>query len=327
MTPKILIIGASGMLGSELLGRLSSSFQVVGTHYSHQQIHHQNYPHFSRSQSDLLPQHPQNDTPLQNTTLVQNTTLLQNTTVFLDLTQFSQVKETLEKINPEVVLLPAALTDMDRCEVERELAVKINVESVENLVRCCKKRKLVYFSTGAVFNSKEGNYREDDQKNPVNFYAETKLRAEHIVQTLPDHLILRLSMMYSDIDSPKFINRLINNLSEGRKVFAAADLTTKPLLVGDAAQATALLLNKGRKGIYHVAGSTALSCYAMALLIAKKFSFDTSLIHPIQRAELLWKAARAEVETLNTQKLESEGLRPLSFEEGLQKIWEKRKNS
>ncbi len=283
---KILLIGASGFLGRKLLPLLSSQYEVVGT--AHTRIH-------TEENQASIP---------------------------LDITNPENVRHFMEEINPSIVILAAALADMDKCETDKELAVKLNVTGVENVANCCRNRVLVYYSSDAVFDGVKGNYHENDAPNPVNFYGETKLRGEQAVKNLPNYLILRTSFIYSDQPhSPKFIPWLIRNLAEGKSVNVASDLTTCPTFIDDLAQATLMLLRKNCRGVYHVTGASALSCYDMALYIAQKWGFNKTLIRPVKRIELLWKAPRAEFATLNISKLKREGIMMSSFEQGMEKIW------
>lgn len=278
---KILIIGANGFLGQKLLQILSPRFDVVGTWHSRET----------------------------------------SGTVFLDVTNAQQVQEVIEKNNPTIVIFAAVFADMDRCETEKAAAIETNVTGIKNVARYCQERLLIYYSTDAIFNGMKGNYCEDDSPDPVNFYGETKLRGEYIVKTLPQHLILRTSFLYSDqLQSPKFIPWLIRTLSQQKTVNVATDLTTNPTLIDDLADATISLIRKKRCGTYHVAGASALSCYDMALYIAQKWGFDQSLIHPVKRKDLLWKANRAENATLCIDKLHTEGIHMSTFEEGIEKI-------
>lgn len=281
MKEKVLIIGASGFLGQKLLFLLSTQFEVIGT---------------SRTQ-------------------------VSKQTVPLDITDSQNVKEVLERINPIIVIVTAVFANMDRCETEKEAAIKTNVIGIKNIIEHCQNRLLIYYSTEAIFNGMDGNYQEDDPPDPVNFYGETKLRGELIVKTLPHYLILRTTLLYSDqLDSPKFIPWLIRNLSQQKPVHVATDLITNPTLIDDLAEATLSLIHKKCSGIYHVAGASALSCYNMALYIAQKWKFDPSLINPVKRKDLPWKAKRAENATLCIDKLKKEGIHMSTFEEGMEKI-------
>jgi dTDP-4-dehydrorhamnose reductase len=79
----------------------------------------------------------------------------------------------------------AALTDVDKCEVDKDLAWKINVNGTENIAESCKKRHafLIYLSTDYVFNGEKGAYKETDKPDPVSNYGLTKLAAEERVKT------------------------------------------------------------------------------------------------------------------------------------------------
>ena len=286
MKDKVLIIGASGFLGRKLMplfSSFSSKYEVIGTSNSS----------------------------------------IQEGTLTVDITNPQQVQTAIEKVNPNIIILTAALANMDRCETERDLAARINVTGVENVVRYCQNRLLVFYSTDAVFDGLKGNYRENDPVNPMNFYAQTKLQGENLVKTLPDYLLLRTCMQYTDQkESPKFIPWLIRNLSQGKTVNVATDHIITITFIDDLAKATLQLIQKKCRGIYHVAGGSALSCYDMAIYIAQKWGFDKSLIHPVTRAQLPWKAARAEKATLNISKLRKEGISMLTFEQGMEKLWE-----
>ncbi len=292
MKQRVLIIGASGFLGQKLMHVFSASslkspqYKVIGTH---------------------------NSAPQKN-----------NNTIALDITNPQQVQTIIDKIDPHIIILTAALANMDLCESDHELAIQINVEGVRNIVHHCQNRLLVFYSTDAIFDGKTGNYRENDPTDPINFYAKTKLQGENIVRTLPHHLIIRTCMQYTDQkDNPKFISWLIRNLSQGNPVNVATDHIVTITLIDDLAQATLQLIKKSCQGIYHVAGAQALSCYDMAQIVAEKWQFNKSLIHPVQRKDLPWKAARAQYATLCIDKLRGEGITMSTFEEGIDKVWKR----
>ncbi len=69
------------------------------------------------------------------------------------------------KVGPEVIIHSAALTDVDRCERENELAYKMNVEGTRAIAMAAEKAGsfLVYISTDYVFDGMRGMYREDDR--------------------------------------------------------------------------------------------------------------------------------------------------------------------
>ncbi len=240
----------------------------------------------------------------------------------MDITNKSEVMRTLLKNLPDVVIHLAAMTDVDKCEIEKARAKKVNVHGTSNLIEACKKisAKIIYLSTDFVFDGKRGYYEEKDDTNPLSYYAKTKLWGEIIVEKSElDYLILRPSVLYgyNDILGRGFVNWVINNLIEREEIRVVIDQVYTPTLIDDIANGIEVLLNRGCSGIYHLAGPQKLSRYEMALIIAKTFNFENSLIHPITASELKQKAIRPIDSSLNIEKIKREGIYMHNFIDGL----------
>lgn len=241
----------------------------------------------------------------------------------MDITDMDEVISVLNKEKPDVVLHIASVTDVDRCEVERGLAKKINVDGTNNMILACKaiNAKIVYVSTDFVFDGKKGDYKEEDKPNPLSYYAETKLEAENLVRKSGlKYLIIRPEVLYGyngDGSERSFSNWVYTSLKEKKEIKVVDDHFNTPTLVDDIAEAIKILIKKNKEGIYHVAGPERLSRYEMALKIADAFGFDKGLIKPIKTAELKQKAKRPRDSSLNTEKLKREGIMMHKFKDGL----------
>uniref|UniRef100_UPI000ADB98E1 SDR family oxidoreductase n=1 Tax=Rhodothermus marinus TaxID=29549 RepID=UPI000ADB98E1 len=90
----------------------------------------------------------------------------------------------LPDFTPTVVINCAAMTQVDRCEIEKEACWRVNVEAVETLARLCRQfgARLIQVSTDFVFDGTAGPYRETDRPNPINFYGRSKLASENVVR-------------------------------------------------------------------------------------------------------------------------------------------------
>ena len=155
---KILITGGSGLLGGKVAELAQARGDEVFSGYAH------NAPGFGKA-------------------------------VKFDLLDGSGISETIMRIKPEVIIHSAALTDVDRCERERELAYKINVEGTRIISEVSKQigSFLIYISTDYVFDGSRGMYREDDSPNPLSYYGPvsyTHLRAHETVLDLVCRLLL-----------------------------------------------------------------------------------------------------------------------------------------
>ena len=161
----VLITGANGLLGQKLCRNFSSCYKVIATDLQ---------PHNFASLHDL-------------------------TYETLDITDIRPLEFHVRFYKPSVIINAAAYTDVDGCEIHRDQAWAVNVGGVKNLVRACHKQgtKLVHLSTDYIFDGENGPYSEDDPPHPVNFYGETKLESEKVIQDSGiNFLIVRTNVLY-----------------------------------------------------------------------------------------------------------------------------------
>ncbi len=241
---------------------------------------------------------------------------------FVQLDLAGDVNQVLEKFNPELVILSAGVTNMDLCEEKPTECREVNVEGTSKVVAYCKKNNavLVFYSSDAVFDGKNGPYSEDySPLSPTSQYAKQKVEAEQIVSQLPNYLIIRTSSVYGwDPRNANFVARLFNNLSTGKEVTTPVNQSYTPTYAPDLATATHLLIENQQRGIFNVTGSTFISRYDFALLAAEVFGFDKQLVKGVKTAELNQKAPRLEKGGLTCDKLfKAVKFRPRSSREGL----------
>ncbi|NAZ31370.1 MAG: sugar nucleotide-binding protein, partial [Acidilobus sp.] len=118
----------------------------------------------------------------------------------LDVTAFDLLEDLIIRLSPDVVINAVAMTDVDACEVDRALALKINAEAVRHMVRVARVTGsyLVHVSTDYVFDGERGMYREEDEPNPINYYGLSKLLGEAYALSYDDSLVVRTSGVFSD---------------------------------------------------------------------------------------------------------------------------------
>lgn len=122
-----------------------------------------------------------------------------------DVREYSTVYRALERSGCDVVIHCAGMVDVPRCEIDRDIAYKINVVGAANVARVCRDLDvfMVYISTDYVYRGDKpyagdgvvGNYCVHDRLDPINYYSFTKVLADIAVQhTLPYRcLVPRLS--------------------------------------------------------------------------------------------------------------------------------------
>lgn len=93
----------------------------------------------------------------------------------------------------DVVIHAASVLSIES-EQNHQKAWNVNVRGTENVARVCKElgKRLVYISTDYVFSGREGNYNEESQPAPINYYGFTKWCGEEVSKFCPNHLILRV---------------------------------------------------------------------------------------------------------------------------------------
>jgi dTDP-4-dehydrorhamnose reductase len=174
----------------------------------------------------------------------------------MDIRKWDKVIEVINKNKPDVVINCAAYTDVDKCEEERELAYKINVEGARNLAQVCARFdcKIVHISSDYVFDGKKSipqPYFEDDEPNPLSFYGKTKADSEKaVIDNIEDYIIIRTGWLYGRRGS-NFVKWVIKKAISGEKIPVLKDQYGSPTWTYKVALQILVLLEKKMTGIFH----------------------------------------------------------------------------
>lgn len=241
----------------------------------------------------------------------------------LDVTDARQVETLMERIRPDWVVHAAALTDVDRCEVERELARRVNVAGTENVVRACERRGigLVSLSTDYVFDGVAGPYAETDPTNPLSYYGLTKREGEKYVLAMkcPAGVVRTIVLFgYAPSVRENFVTWLVRSLRQGKPVRVVTDQWGTPTLADDLADFLIDFCRKNLSGLFHFAGADLLSRYDMAIKTCGVFGLDERLVTPISTGDLRQVAPRPLRSGLRTDRVrQTFQVHPRSFEDSL----------
>ncbi len=214
-----------------------------------------------------------------------------------DLADGRSVEHALLAFRPEAVLHAGALTDVDACEREPELAWRANVGGTEQVARACRAlgARLVAVSTDYVFDGTRGGYTEDDVPNPRGAYARSKRCGEEAALLIaPDAAVARVAVVFSGRPGAKstFATQVVEKLSRGEQVKAFSDQVVSPTLAENAAAMTLeLLLEHDYRGVLHTAGATALDRVEFARKVAQRFGLSGEIV-PVRTADVKLLAPR-----------------------------------
>jgi dTDP-4-dehydrorhamnose reductase len=284
---KLLVTGASGLLGNWVVIQAKNEFQATPT--------------------DIVePPHPN--------------------TIKADIVNSSEIRQLFHQLKPDVVIHTASETNVDRCETERERAWKINVEGTRNIADASLGigAKMVYISTDYVFDGEKSLYREEDAPNPIDFYGLTKLEGERqAMRRCKNIAILRTSVLYGRHPTKQdFATWVVNKVRQGQEITVVDDHFNTPTLAENLAQMAVEVAARDLQGIFHASGCERISRYDFARKIAEAFRLDSALIKPIKMSELrAWIAKRPKDSSLNTAKVQQAlKTQPLNINAGLSKL-------
>jgi dTDP-4-dehydrorhamnose reductase len=227
--------------------------------------------------------------------------------VKLDISGKEQVEAAFKAIKPDVVVHAASLTDVDKCETNKELAWKVNVEGTKNIADSAKTAGsfLIYISTDYIFSGEKGSYKETDKPDPINYYGLTKLKAEEIVRAQKEYFIARPSVIYGSTPAAGKVNFalwLIETLQKGERVKIVTDQWNTPTLNTNLAEMTLEVIEHRLTGIYHMCGATRVSRLEFSEQIADVFDLNKGLIDKVSSSQFTWPAKRPMDSSLDTSK-------------------------
>jgi dTDP-4-dehydrorhamnose reductase len=232
----------------------------------------------------------------------------------VDLARVNELRELVRTVKPDILLNPAAYTNVDKADSESELARKVNAIAPGVMAEEIKKLggALIHYSTDYVFDGNKGNsYTESDTPNPINIYGKSKLEGEQVVQEAGGiALTFRTSWVYS-LRSGGFVTKVLDWARQQEVMRVVDDQTGSPTWARMLAEATAFVIARGGNdplgylqqhgGLYHLAGAGAASRYEWArevierdpnreeqivkqLLPAKSADFPTPARRPVYSA-------------------------------------------
>jgi len=271
---KMLVVGASGLLGHDVCHLLKNAFEVTGTYRAH---------------------------PFEEDGVE---------AVRMDLGAAEDIEAVVRRVRPAVLLMCAAMTGVDACEEAPQQADELNHRAVLRVVRALDglPTKLVHVSTDYVFPGTQSRpYLEVDPTGPRSVYGRTKLLGEGAALSRRGSLVLRVSSVWGP--SPRegrdsFATWVVTNLRKGKPVKLFSDQRVSPTYTGAFAMLIPRILTADLKGIYHLASRDCLSRLETGRVIAEIFDLEPNLIEPVSMAAAGLKATRPAMSCLSTGKIE-----------------------
>nr|WP_288564024.1 dTDP-4-dehydrorhamnose reductase [uncultured Romboutsia sp.] len=215
--------------------------------------------------------------------------------------------------NCEAIVHCAAYTQVDKAEDEKDLCIKINATATKHIVKCAKilDIPMIYISTDYVFDgTKDGEYTENDETNPINIYGESKLAGEKYVQEILDkYYIVRTSWVFN-INGKNFIETMLRLSKANNQLSIVNDQIGSPTYTKDLSRLLVDMLETSKYGLYHATNEGYCSWYEFANTIFKLANINID-IRAINSNEYASRAKRPLNSKLSKDKLIEYGFKPL----------------
>ncbi len=294
---KLLITGASGFLGWNLIQTFKSDWTVFGTYFSHPVV-------------------------IPDVSLIQ-----------VDLTDFKGLKHLFAVSKPDVIIHTAAISAPNFCQENRSVTYNINTEASINIAGICSDRGIpcLFTSSDLVFDGLNAPYNEEDEPSPVNVYGEQKVLAEKgMKERHKETVICRLPLMFGDPGpaSETYIQPIIQALSSGIDTNLFIDEFRTPVSGRDAGKGLMIALEY-LPPVIHLGGNERLSRFDFGGLLSDVFGFQNKNLIPCKQREIIMPAPRSPDVSLDSSKARGLGFHPNSVTQELKYLrgmWEELKH-
>jgi dTDP-4-dehydrorhamnose reductase len=247
----------------------------------------------------------------------------------LDLSNLDQVREVIRRVQPQLIVNPAAYTAVDKAESEPGLAFRINAEAPAVMAEEARAlgAALVHYSTDYVFDGSQPAPRvEDDPLGPLNVYGASKLAGEQAIAAagIP-HLIFRTSWVYG-MRGKNFLLTMLRLAKERDALRVVADQHGAPTWSRTIADTTAHVLSQahagGREwwvqnsGIYHLSAQGQTTWHEFTEAIIAEAGLSCKVL-PISTAEYPTPAQRPQYSVMSSERLMARFCRLPDWKEAL----------
>jgi dTDP-4-dehydrorhamnose reductase len=270
---KVVVTGASGLLGANAILVLADEHQVVGVYHQHAI----SAPGIRCLQADL--------------------------------SQPGQAAQLLEREQPDWVVHCAAAANVDACQQDPDWAYRLNRDMADYVASACHTigARLAHISTDLVFDGQQGGYDEEDPANPINVYGQSKLAGEQaVLDAHPEALIVRTNIYgWNARDKLSLAEWFLERLKSDGEAPGFTDVKSTPILVNDLVGIVEKLLSSSVEGLFHVGGRDCLTKFEFGQKVGGVFGVQNFVVRPTSVDEVGLSAPRAKNLCMQGSKVES----------------------
>jgi dTDP-4-dehydrorhamnose reductase len=238
-----------------------------------------------------------------------------------DLRDRARVRDMIRDSRPDWVVLSAAYTDVDGCEINRDLAFAVNCDGAVNVAEAAREAgsRLMFLSTDYVFDGSKGSpYQTSDARKPTSVYGESKACAEErLIEILPEVCIVRTSWLFGH-GGKCFPATILKLASTRPEISVVNDQRGSPTFTRDLASALVQLCRATARGIVHVTNAGDCTWYEFATEIVRE-SGMAAVVKPVTTAEFPRPARRPAYSVLSAASLHAYNVRMAEWQDALRR--------
>lgn len=236
------------------------------------------------------------------------------TPVRVDLTDTVQLAACFKKARPQAVIHAAAFSQPNDCEQQPKKSENINVQATVAIARNCAQAQIpfVFTSSDLVFNGQAAPYSEDDPVSPVCVYGRHKVAAEKALRGIcPEATICRMPLMigFAPGTGSGFLGHMVQTLRSGETLTLFTDEFRTPVDTNSAAAGLLMALRRPGERL-HLGGRRRMSRYTLGCLVADILKADHALLKAACIKDLPMAAPRAPDVSLSSTRAFSLGYAP-----------------
>ena len=292
---RVLIVGASGFIGSNLAIYLRKKYEVFGTYH-------------------------------------RNKISIEGCQMFhLNILDKTEIARIIGSIQPNILIHCAALTDVDYCEKKEITASEINILGTESLVKYSSPQgiQFIYLSDACIYGYDGGPIKTNHELSilgPLNVYSKTKLKGEEKVKEFcVNYQIVRLAQAYglSGGVNDCFTDRYFEKFNKKKTLIVFSNQYSTPILIDDVGVAFDRIIEDSPPSeVYNLGGPQVINESDFAKLFALIFKYSENLVNPSAYVRSSDHAELSLNSSLNTEKFINRfKYQPLSPEAGIKKLF------